>query len=78
MSTTYTFNGFTEGEVRVRELRPQRADGGHSIIKHTTRRPGDRHVLRHTFQCECGSRFSSSVEEAARFRHARHARARAA
>ena len=72
---TNTFNGFAPNESRSHTRRPRTADRGHSIIKMTTIRRGDRPRLTYAVTCQCGTiRRSSATPAAAMYSHNRHVR----
>jgi hypothetical protein len=67
-----TYNGFEPDEVRVRKVRPHKADNGHSLVEFTKERVGAQFKFHYAVKCECGKRFSGKTEETPLATHDRH------
>lgn len=55
----WSYNGYADGESRVREHRPRKTDQGHSIVKTVTTRRGSAFAFTYRLECQCGKSFSS-------------------
>lgn len=57
---TTIYNGFKPGETRTTKLRTKKADGGHSIVRISTYRPGSAFSFWYTQECQCGKKFRTT------------------
>lgn len=70
-----TYNGFEPGEYRVvSRQRPRKADNGHTVVLHATRRNGYAFAFTYIAECQCGKRFTGLSISTIANTHSRHVR----